>query len=215
MKLYYFPLSSYSHKTLMALYEKGVSFEKSVVNLFDPGARAEYLAIYPIGKVPLLVRDDRISMGESSVIIEYLDLHVSEGPKLIPSDPEEALKVRAMDRWFDLYVNDPATTLLLEGLKPEDKRDENAMRGARKTLDKMFPILDKHFAKREWAAGTVLSMADCAAAPALHYCSQVHPFDSFENLARYAKHLHERPSFVRILEEVAAFTSKQKAHSAK
>ncbi len=209
MKLYYFPLSSYSQKALMAFYEKGVSFEKAIVNLFDPVARAEYLAIYPIGKVPLLVRDDRISMGESSVIIEYLDLQVSTGPKLIPSDPEEALKVRAMDRWFDLYVNDPATTLTLESMKPDDKRDEKAMRGARKTLDKMFPILDKHFAKREWAAGTQQSMADCAAAPALAYCGQVYPFETFENLDRYAKHLRELPSFARVLEETAAFNSKR------
>ena len=209
MKLYHFPLSSYSQKALMAFYAKGIPFEKFIVNLLDPGSRDEYLAIYPIGKVPLLVRDDRVSMGESSVIIEYLDLQVSTGPKLIPSDPEEALKVRAMDRWFDLYVNDPATTLLLEAMKPNDQRDERAMLRARKTLDKMFPILDKHFAKREWAAGSGLSMADCAAAPALHYCGQVHPFDTFENLHRYAKHLRELPSFARIVEEAAAFSSRR------
>lgn len=33
MKLYFNPISSYSQKTLMAFYEKGVSFEPVVVDL--------------------------------------------------------------------------------------------------------------------------------------------------------------------------------------
>jgi len=35
MKLYYHPLSSYSQKTLMALFEKGCAFEPVIVGLMD------------------------------------------------------------------------------------------------------------------------------------------------------------------------------------
>lgn len=209
MKLYYFPLSSYSQKVLFALYEKEIPFEPEIVDLLDPVARKAYRETYPIGKVPLLIRDDRVPMGESSVIIEYLHIHHPGGPALLPADPEQALRVRALDRWFDLYVNDPATRLLIEGMKPEDKRDANTMKSATAMLDKMYPILDKHVAKREWAAGNDLTLADCAAGPALAYCRQVHPFESFENLDRYFGHLRARPSFHRVLEEAGAWAAKR------
>lgn len=58
MKLYYHPLSTYSQKTLMALYEKEVPFEREIVNLRDPRQRTAYRRLYPLGKIPLLVRDD-------------------------------------------------------------------------------------------------------------------------------------------------------------
>ena len=55
MKLYYHPLSTFSQKVLLAFYEKGIEFEREVVNLMDPEGRKRLEAIYPYGKVPLLV----------------------------------------------------------------------------------------------------------------------------------------------------------------
>ena len=40
MKLYYHPLSPYSQKALVALYEANAPFEPVVTNLFDPAVRA-------------------------------------------------------------------------------------------------------------------------------------------------------------------------------
>ena len=73
MKLYYHPLSTYSQKVLIALYEKGLQFDGEMVQLFDPAVREEYRAIYPMGKIPCLFDDDDHMVPESSIIIEYLD----------------------------------------------------------------------------------------------------------------------------------------------
>ncbi len=210
MKLYYHPVSSYSQKVLIACYEKQAPFEPSIVDLFDPAARAEYVKVYPLGKVPCLVRNDGVVMGESSVIIEYLDTHVISDVRLIPQEQDQALRVRALDRWFDLYVNDPMATLFFNGLKPESERNQKSMQEARATLDKMYPILDASMRGKEWAAGDRFTMADCAAAPALHYCRMVYGFDQFEHLAAYVRRLEARPSFAKVLAEAAPYLARLK-----
>ena len=72
MKLYYYPLSTYSQKVLIALYEKQLEFESELVFLFDPEAATSYKEIYPLGKIPLLVNEEDM-VPESSIIVEYLD----------------------------------------------------------------------------------------------------------------------------------------------
>ena len=47
MKLYYFPLSTYCQKAMIAFEEKGVSYEPELVELMNPEARAAYEEIYP------------------------------------------------------------------------------------------------------------------------------------------------------------------------
>ena len=42
MKLYHHPISTYSQKVLIALYEKGLDFEREIVQLMDPEKRTEY-----------------------------------------------------------------------------------------------------------------------------------------------------------------------------
>ena len=42
MKLYYHPLSGYSQKVLVALYEKNIPFDGEVINLMNPEAKAAY-----------------------------------------------------------------------------------------------------------------------------------------------------------------------------
>ena len=82
MKLHYFPLSTYSQKALIALYEKKVAFTPEIVDLQDPAARAAYRDIYPLGKVPLLTRDEGRMIPESTIIIELLETRRPGAPVL-------------------------------------------------------------------------------------------------------------------------------------
>ena len=124
MQLYYFPPSTYSQKALIALEEKNVSFEREIVNLFDDKVRSEYREFYPLGKIPLLKRDDGWIIPESSIIVEFLETKYPDAQQLIPSDPVLARQTRFMDRMNDLYLNDPVATLLFESWKPETEQDK-------------------------------------------------------------------------------------------
>ncbi len=200
MKLYYNPVSSYSQKTLMAFYEKGVSFEPNVVDLMNPEANAAYRKIAPLGKVPLLVLDDGWMIPESSIIIEYLDTHF-DGPRLIPADPDRARQTRFFDRLSDLYLNDTMTTLLFEpSRKPEDK-NPRGVRKAKETLDTMYALMDKSYATKTFAMGDEFTMADCAAAPCLFYLKRAYPYAQYPNVSAYADRLLSRPSYQKVMAE--------------
>jgi glutathione S-transferase len=209
MKLYLNPLSTYSQKVLVALYEKGVPFTPEHVNLRDPEPRAEYLKVNPFGKVPTLVLDDGRKIPESSIIIEYLEDHFAgSGTRLIPADKDQARQARFHDRAFDLYVNDKVSTIFWDNLAPEDKKNPTAVAQARATLDTAFGMYDEMFSKQTWAAGADFSIADCAAAPTLAYARQVHPFAQHKHLTAYVGRLLERPSFARVLAEAAPHMAK-------
>src|SRR5262252_5379474 len=119
MKLYYFPLSPYSQKALIALEEKGVPCDRELVNLGDAAARAAYDKVNRFGKVPFLRDEARDwSVPESSIIMEYVEQHVSGGTQLIPSDPDQARQARFHDRVFDLYITEQALKIFFDGRRP-------------------------------------------------------------------------------------------------
>ena len=211
MKLYYNPRSTYSQKTLIALPEKRASFTPEIVDLLNPDARAAFAKITPLGKIPVLVLDDGWKIPESSIIIEYLDAHVSTGARLIPEDVDRARQTRFHDRLADLYVNDSVAKIFFDSLKPEDKRDPDGVAAARQRLDTMFTGLDDHLGKRTWLLGDEFTMADCALIPPLGYSRTLHPFDRWKNLTAYANRAFERPSVLAVQQEVAAYLSKSAA----
>jgi glutathione S-transferase len=61
-------------------------------------------------------------------------------------------------------------------------------------------------AKREWAAGSEFSLADCAAVPALFYADWTHAIHArFANVRAYRQRLLTRPSFARAVDEARPF----------
>ena len=211
MKLYYHPRSSYSQKTLLAFHEKQVAFTPVIINPGDPQQRAEYLALNPLGKVPLLVLDDGWKIPESSIIIEYLETHVGTGTRLIPDDRDLARQTRFHDRVADLYVNDSMTKIFFDGQKPEGQRDAQGVAAARQRLDTIFAGLDNHLAGRTWLVGDMFTMADCSLAPAIGYCRTLHPFDRWKHLTAYAGRMFERPSFLAVQAELAPYLARASA----
>ena len=205
MKLYYFPLSTYSQKALMALHEKKIPFEPEIVDLRDDAARAKYRDIYPLGKVPLLVLDNGHLIPESSIIIEYLDTHFESGPRLIPKDPEESRRTRFKDRMQDLYLNESVTTLIFESWKTEAERNAEGMEKARFRAGVLYDFMEKDLADKRWLMGSEFSMADCAAAPPLFYAQEHFPFNDRPNITAYWKRLSARPSWQKVFEEVKPY----------
>ena len=212
MKLYYHPISTYSQKVLIALYEKGLDFDPEVVLLMDPDSRAKYLEIYPMGKIPCLFDGEQM-VPESSIIIEYID-DMAE-PKLIKGDAAQTRRIRFKDRMFDLYLNNNVATLLLQSLKSEADRDQELIDKAQFQINTMYQFMEHEFGGQDYANGNEFLMADCAAAPALNYTRQIAPFDAHENICAYWERLSARPSIQRIQEEaapaLAAFMEKSAA----
>jgi glutathione S-transferase len=201
------PLSSYCWKVLIALYENDTDFAFSLVDFGDADSAARFLALWPIGRMPVLVDRDHVIV-ESSIIIEHLDTHHRGPVRLLPhdADPDMALKARMMDRVFDNEVMTPMQAIVGDRIRPDGSHDPLAVAGARTRLDRAYGWLEGEMVSRGWAAGADFGLADCAAMPALHYAERVHPFrDRFPALAAYQDRLEARPSVRRVLEEAAPY----------
>ena len=208
MKLYYHPLSTYAQKSLIAFYEKSIEFTPELVNLMDEAARDAYRKIYPLGKIPLLVLDDGQWIPESSIIVEYLDNHFSDGPKLIPDDPELSRQVRFKDRMYDLYLNESVAALIFESWKPESERNQELIERSKFRIGVMYDFMEQNLEKQTWTNGEAFTLGDCAAAPPLFYAQEKAPFDERPNIVAYWQRLRERPSIGRALDEAAPYLAK-------
>ena len=205
LTLHAHPLSSYCWKALIALYETGAEFELALVDFGDPENAAAFRELWPLAKMPVIVDREHVVM-ESSTIIEHLALHHHGRTQLIPEDRDAAIRVRMLDRIFDNYVMTPMQKIVGDRLRPKDARDPHGVAEARRLLDTSYAWLEHELAGCHWAAGEAFTLADCAAAPSLHYADRVHPFrDRLPALGAYLARLEGHPSFARVLAEAAPY----------
>jgi glutathione S-transferase len=202
--LYAHLFSSYSQKAFIAFYEKRQPFTLRQLSPENPAAEQEWRALWPIARFPVLRAGDA-TVVEASSIIEWLDLHSPEGPRMIPDDPQAALDVRMRDRIFDSYVMRPMQTVAFDRIRPEPSRDPYGVAQALEMLDRSYAWLDGEMASHEWACGDVFGLADCSAAPALFYADWVRPIDAYPNLLAYYERLRRRASFARCVDDAKSF----------
>src|SRR5690242_18602243 len=125
LKLISHPLCPYVQRAAIALAEKGVPFERIQIDLADKPDW--FLAISPIGKVPVLLVDDQ-PIFESAVILEYLEDTIA--PALHPADPLRRAEHRAWIEFGSAILSDIA------GLYGAN--EENAFEAKRAELARKF-----------------------------------------------------------------------------
>ena len=201
--LYGHPFSSCTQRVLVALYENATPFTWRLLD--GPEPLAELKRLWPLGLMPVLLDGDT-PVAETSIILEHLDLHHRGPVRLLPDDPVQALAVRALDRFLDLYVMTPMQRIVGDSLRPEGQRDPRGVAEARARLDQAYGWLDATLPEGGWAAGPDFSMADCAAAPALFYADWVQPIDTgFGRVRALRRRLLRRPSFARAVDEARPY----------
>ena len=88
--------SPFVRKAWIFLREKGIPFEHREL---DPLAKTpRFLAMNPLGRVPILEEDDGHRIADSSVICDYLE-RVQPEPALYPAEP----RARARALWLEEY----------------------------------------------------------------------------------------------------------------
>ncbi|SMH54255.1 glutathione S-transferase family protein [Azospirillum agricola] len=202
--------SPYVARVRMQGYAKGLDLELRPVALGTP----DFLAMNPIGKMPVLEHDGFI-LPESLLICEYLeDLHPT--PSLLGAAPQERARVRLIVRTVDLYC---ATLFPLLRAKsdPGFTIDEAAERSG---LAKGLAALEQFLRPDGYAARDGLSLADCVLVPWLFYGKMLAKFGDetlkdYPKLSRYAGAVGADPIVQRVWAEMdeafRAFMTKWKA----
>jgi glutathione S-transferase len=204
LKLYAHPLSSYSWKALIALYENATPFEPITI---DQTTHAEFIRVWPMGKFPVLVDAARgETVPESSVIIDYLDRYQPGAVRFVPTDPDQAWRTRLWDRFIDLHVHDSMQRIVADRIRPPHAKDPFGLEEAHAKLAKAYLVVEAEVGKRRWLSGDTFGLADCAAAPALYYANKVQPFGpEMPATSAYLDRLKARPSFARVLKEAEPY----------
>lgn len=198
MKLVTSLTSPYGRKVRVVLLEKKIPFQLQVENPWQPDSPV--LRLNPLGKVPVLILEDGISVFDSRVIVEYLD-HVSPVAHLIPSEPKVRMMVRGIEALAD-GVTDAAVAVYLERKRDADKQSSDWMTMQEKTLFRGLEALSEALGEKSWFLdnSTSLSLADVACGCTLGYLDLRFPEIDWRtahpNLARLAEKLASRPSFM-------------------
>jgi glutathione S-transferase len=196
MKLLGVDASPYVRKVRIVLEEKQIPYEYVQARPSLPDSPVPQFN--PLAKIPVLVTDAGKGIYDSPVIVEYLDMLVSE-PLLIPNEIEARVDVK---RWEALGdgVTDAIVAISHERRKPQDKQDTPEWyQKQRLKIDRGLTTMEQALSGHEFCHGGRFSLADIAAGYALGYLDRVlrdiqwrpsHP-----NLARLAGRLGERESF--------------------
>jgi glutathione S-transferase len=104
VRFYYASGSPYAWRVWLALERKGIPYHLKTLS-FDAGdlKTAEFAALNPRRRVPVLVDDDFV-IYESSAVVEYIDDRWPNGPALFAAEPRKRAIQRRMVREADQYL---------------------------------------------------------------------------------------------------------------
>lgn len=154
LSLHGFAVSNYFNMVKLALLEKGLPFDE--VLTLDTRT-AEFLAISPRGKIPVLQTEAGF-ISETGAILEYLE-ECGQGRALLPSEPYARAQVRALMREIELYIELPARACYAQAFFG-GQVDEAIKARARDELLAGIAALKRHGRFAPYVAGEAFSLAD-------------------------------------------------------
>jgi len=207
MKLWSGVLSPFSTKVRILLAEKGLAYETSEIRwtretLWGPKP-AEFLAVSPRGKVPVLVDGDA-TVYDSTVIAEYLEDRYP-APPLFPADAVGRARCRQLEDEADTAMVEEVTPLVQELFTKRDEtaRDQARVAAANTALRDRYARLQRELAGREYLCGAY-SVADIATFMVVGFASSlgVAPGEAQPDLAQWFQRMLCRPCVAREFEAV-------------
>lgn len=199
MKLIGSLTSPYVRKVRIVLAEKQINYDFEVDVPWN--AQTNVSHHNPLGKIPILIVDEKTSLYDSRVIAEYIDSLATQ-PGMIRLIPESGNTRWQVKRWEALAdgICDAAATIFLERKRPEVQQSEEWIMRQQKKVDLGLIEAAKMLGDGDWCAGKSISLADVALGCALGYLSfrfpQIEWPRSYPNLNRLAEKLAQRASFI-------------------
>lgn len=196
MKLVTSLTSPFGRKARVVLLEKKIPFQLQVENPWLPDSTVP--TFNPLGKVPVLVLEDGVSVFDSRVIVEYLD-HVSPVGHLIPNEPKSRMMVRGVEALAD-GVTDAAVLVFMEKKRAPEQQSSDWLVLQEKAMFRGLEALSEALGEKPWYLGNSMTLADVACGCMLGYLdfrfSEIEWRSAHPNLARLAAKLATRASFM-------------------
>jgi glutathione S-transferase len=176
MKLINLDHSPYATRVRILIYKKNLPIEivPPPLALRTP----EFLAQYPLGKVPVLELDDGSSLPESTVILDYLE-DTCGGLALRPDEPLARAQMQLLARVADTHLGPEALFPIFRAVMSPGETDWQAHRDA---LHAQLSKLDHLLASFPACTQRSLHLGDITLVPTLHYVVALAPVLSLNNV---------------------------------
>jgi glutathione S-transferase len=192
MRLYYCDILS-AHRACAAARYLNAPVEYMYIDLAKADHRnPSYLALNPNGKVPTLVKGQRITWESDAVMCQ---LSEDMGADLWPHDARQ-IEVMRWFSWNHQHLTRAGGALYFEyivksrfGIGPPDPTVIESELGQ---FRRFARVLDDHLAGRKWLVGDGLTVADFSVAMTLPYAEQARlPLNEFANVRRWHDGLND------------------------
>lgn len=198
--LYDYILSDECYKVRILLAMLQIPYKTEKVNV-HPGSDNElpaFLALNPLGQIPVLAQDDLV-LRDPQAILTYLAIKYDAGRTWLPADAESAGRI-AM--WLAFAGNN---------LRPLSRLRDHALFGSEPDIDldqcdsearRALQIIDDHLAEgeiigRRWMVGNTPTISDVAMFPALALAGEANmPFEPYPAVWRWIDRFKRLPRFL-------------------
>jgi glutathione S-transferase len=221
VKLYSLPLSPFAARVRSVIYAKNLDIE-IVQAPADWTTSADYRALNPLARVPVLVLDDGTTLPESGVIVEYLE-DAFPNPPLRPAAAADRARVRLVTQVAELYVT--GAMMPLFELHDTPTRDEAAIAVQLKKFDAALAQLERLLVPGRYAFGDRMTTADAWLMPMRYaigglmgFAGLPHLIDAYPAIAGYDAVARADPHLGRVWAEMEdglkAFMTRRAAEAA-
>lgn len=195
LRLHRMAVSGHCHRVELMLSLLGLPYEIVEVDLLQGAQhRAEFLALNPLGQVPVL-EDGALALPDSNAILVYLAQRYAPGSAWLPEGPEAAARLQ---RWFSLAAGPldfGAAKARFAAIIGRPVTPESQALGHR-----LFTLMDAQLARRDWLLdGPAPSLADVAM---YSYSSQAHlggiVLDGYAHLRAWLARVEALPGFLAL-----------------
>lgn len=197
MKLHIYPASPHAKKVMIANELLGLNIETNVVNLPEgEHKKAEFLALNPNGKIPVLEYDDGTSLWESNAIINRMSSMTDTD--LWPKSNDRYTIMR-WQFWEACHFTPACAPYISKYLFKNDSVD---LVEAEKTFKFYANVLNGHLESHEFLETGKITTADISVSGILCYRNTCHyPIEEFGHINRWIEQLEKLPAWQKANEK--------------
>jgi glutathione S-transferase len=209
MELYFSPLAC-SLATRIALYEAGVAAEFTAVDLKAKqiAGGADFLAVNPMGQVPVLRTEAGELLTENPVVLQYVADHCP-GSGLAPALGPQRYRLQLWLNFITSELHKFVFTPLLS-----HKSNDGAKAFARDQIAPRFDYLNAHLTGRDYLLDG-FTIADAYLVTVLNWTKPAGiDLARWPAVLAYFKHMHRRESVAKAFAEELALYQEEQARAA-
>lgn len=193
--LYYTPRSPYARKVRIVLAEKQIPCDLQETDIKNKSP--EFLALSPLGKIPVLVDEAGLVFWDSTLIVEYLDETYPDPPLYPRRDRREWLRCRQGEELADTLI-DHVVGRWIEA-RQEEAADAAVEAQHQTVIDRLMGVLEQQLNHAPYLLNDRLSAVDVAAFCGLgYYTFRFGPEwqPSYPQLRQWFERLRDREAMV-------------------